>query len=81
MTFSCGDSLTYRQETTSSCKHVVTKSCIDSLAYSQVMVISCKHAVRYIDNKLQSCIDLQACNDNMLQTCSGIQWQLVANMQ
>ena len=44
------------------------------------MTINCKHAVRYSDNKLQSCIDLQTGNDNKLQTCSGAQCQLVAEL-
>ena len=37
------------------------------------MTISCKHAVGYGDKMLQSCISLQAGNDNKLQTCSGVQ--------
>ena len=44
------------------------------------MIINCKHAVRYSENKLQRCIDLQAGDDNKLQTCSGVQLQLVAEL-
>ena len=48
----------------------VTRCCRDALAYRQVTMVSCKHVVGYSDKMLQRCIDLQAGNDNKLETCS-----------